>query len=59
LQVPAGTESGKILRIQGKGLPHFQGLGRGNLNYQLDILVLKKVSKQQRELLEKLKKEEI
>ena len=59
LQVPAGTESGKVLRIQGKGLPHFQGLGRGNLNYQLDIQVPKKVSKQQQELLEKLKKEEI
>lgn len=59
LQVPAGTESGRVVRVQGKGLPHFQGLGRGNLNYMLEIHIPKKLSHQQKELLEKLKKEGI
>ncbi|MBI4123147.1 MAG: molecular chaperone DnaJ [Parcubacteria group bacterium] len=59
LQVPAGTESGRVVKVQGKGVPHFQGLGRGNLNYELEIHIPKKLSRQQKELLEKLKKEGI
>ncbi len=59
LQVPAGTESGTMLKAPGKGLPHFQGLGRGNLHFRLNIQIPKKLNKQQRELLEKLKKEGI
>src|SRR3989338_8485432 len=57
LQVLPGTESGRVVKIQGKGIPHFQGLGRGNLQYELEIHIPKKLSRQQKELLEKLKKE--
>jgi molecular chaperone DnaJ len=59
LKVPQGTESGKVLRISGKGIPHFSGLGRGDLYAKLNIKTPKKLSKQQKELLEKLKKEGI
>jgi molecular chaperone DnaJ len=59
LEVPSGTESGKILRISGKGIPHFQGHGRGNLYVELKINTPKKLSKTQKELIEKLKKEGI
>jgi molecular chaperone DnaJ len=57
LKVPAGTESGKILRISGKGIPHFSGYGRGNLYVKLIVKTPKKLTKTQRELLEKLKEE--
>jgi molecular chaperone DnaJ len=57
LKVPAGTESGKILRISGKGIPHFSGQGRGNLYVKLIVKTPKKLTKKQRELLEKLKEE--
>lgn len=59
LTVPAGTESGKILRISGKGLPHFQGYGKGNLYVQLVIKTPKKITKRQKELLDELKREGI
>lgn len=59
LKVPQGTESGKVLIISGKGIPHFSGLGRGNLYVKLNIKIPKKLSKKQKELLEKLKKEEL
>ena len=55
LKVPAGTESGKILRISGKGIPHFSGYGRGNLYVKLIVKTPKKLTKKQKELLEKLK----
>lgn len=59
LKVPAGTDSGKILRISGKGLPHFSSYGRGNLYVELIVKTPKKLTKKQKELLEKLKEEGI
>lgn len=57
LKVPAGTESGKILRISEKGIPHFSGSGRGNLYVELVVKTPKKLTKKQKELLEQLRKE--
>jgi len=59
LKVPTGTQSGKILRISGKGIPHFSGYGKGNLYLELEIKTPKKLTKKQKELLEKLKEEGI
>jgi molecular chaperone DnaJ len=59
LEVPAGTESGKVLRISGKGIPHFGGYGKGNLYIELKVKTPKKLSRKQKELLEQLKEEGI
>ena len=57
LKVPAGTESGKVLRLSGKGIPHFQSFGQGSLYVKLIVRTPQKVTKKQKELLEELKKE--
>lgn len=57
LAVPAGTESGKVLRISGKGIPHFSGYGKGNMFVELFVKTPKKLNRKQKELLENLKKE--
>ncbi len=57
LKVPEGTESGKILRVSGKGIPHFSGYGKGDLYVELVVKTPKKLTKKQKELLEQLKKE--
>ena len=57
LKVPDGIESGKVLRISDKGIPNFSGYGRGNLYVELIIKTPKKLTKKQKELLEKLKEE--
>lgn len=59
LMVPAGIESGKLLRVAEKGIPRFGRLGRGNLYVTIEIKTPKKLTKEQKELLEKLKKEGI
>jgi len=59
LKVPVGTESGKVLRISGKGIPHFSGYGQGNMYVELVVKTPKKISKKQKELLEKLREEGI
>ena len=36
VNIQTGTESGKILKISGKGIPRFSGLGRGNMYLEKD-----------------------
>lgn len=55
LQVPEGTESGKVLRISGKGIPHFGGYGKGNLYVELRVKTPKKLNREQKKLLDQLK----
>jgi len=57
LTVPSGTESGRVLRVSGKGVTHFGGYGRGNLYIELKVKTPKKLSRKQKELLDKLKEE--
>jgi len=59
LKIPAGIDSGKVFRISGQGIPHFSGYGRGNLYIELIVKIPKKLTKKQKELLEKLKEEGI
>jgi molecular chaperone DnaJ len=53
LDVPAGAQHGNRLTLAGAGVPHLKGVGRGDLIVELELVVPKKLSKEQRELLEK------
>ncbi|MCX6789701.1 MAG: molecular chaperone DnaJ [Candidatus Gribaldobacteria bacterium] len=57
LKVPESTQSGKVFRIGGKGIPHFGGWGRGDLFVELVVDTPKKLTKKQKELLNELRKE--
>ena len=52
LKVPSGTESGKLLRVKGRGVPHLKGIGRGDLLARVKVTVPKKLSKAEKEALE-------
>ncbi|HEY8647444.1 MAG TPA: molecular chaperone DnaJ [Gaiellaceae bacterium] len=56
LTIPPGTEDGKLLRIKGRGVPHLNGAGQGDVLARIRIQVPKKVNKKQREALEALQK---
>ena len=57
LKVPEGTQSGKVFRIGGKGIPHFGSWSRGDLFVELQVITPKKLTKEQKKLLEELRKE--
>lgn len=52
LKIPAGTPSGKLFYVKGKGAPRVDGHHRGNQIVKIYIEVPKKLTPRQRELLE-------
>ncbi len=56
LKVPPGTRSGQSLRLKGKGVPHLGNQGSGDLYVKVNITAPKKLTREQRALIEKLAK---
>jgi len=54
LKIPAGTQSGKIFRMKNLGLPVLGSNRRGDLHARVSVRVPKKVSEEERKLLEQL-----
>ena len=54
LKIPSGTQPGKVFHIKNKGVPHLRRNGRGNQLVIVNVAVPTKLSKEQRELFEKL-----
>ena len=54
LKIPAGTQSGRIFRLKGKGAPRLKGKGSGDMLITARIAVPKGVDKEEREAIEKL-----
>ena len=56
LDLPAGIQSGAELTLKGKGVPHLEGKGRGNLRAQIQVVTPTRLGERQRELLQELAK---
>lgn len=54
LKIPAGTQAGKILRVNGKGVPHINSSKRGDLFVTVRVIIPNKLSKEETELIKKL-----
>ncbi len=53
MKIPAGTQTGKVFRLKGHGVPHLNGGGRGDHHVRLVVETPTELTRQQRELLEK------
>ncbi|HEY3703989.1 MAG TPA: molecular chaperone DnaJ [Terracidiphilus sp.] len=54
LKVPEGTQSGKEIRVRGRGVPVLNSKGQGDLVVKVVVQVPRKLSRQQREVVNKL-----
>ena len=54
VKVPAGAQHGQVVRLRGKGVPHLHGSGRGDQLVFLDVVVPRRLSKEERALYQKI-----
>ena len=54
LKIPPGTKPGTKMRMSGHGLPHMKGNKKGDLYVKIQIKLPKQLTKEQRNLIEKL-----
>jgi molecular chaperone DnaJ len=54
LKIPAGTQPGKVFTMKGKGVPYLRRKDRGNQLVIVNVAIPTKLTKEQRELFEKL-----
>lgn len=52
IKVEAGVQSGKILRLRGKGIPSINGYGKGDLLVHVNVWTPKTLNKQQKQFFE-------
>ncbi|MEP3051760.1 MAG: molecular chaperone DnaJ [Erythrobacter sp.] len=58
VDIPAGIQSGKQLRVRGAGMPVLQGRGRGDLVVEIAVETPTKLSRAQKEILEQFRETE-
>ena len=55
IKIDPGTQSGKILRLRGKGIPELNGYGRGDLLVNIQVWTPQSVTRDEAKIIEKLK----
>ncbi len=56
IAIPEGTQSGKILRVRGEGMPNVHGQGRGDLLVKISVETPINLTEKQKRLLEEFSK---
>ncbi|MEM9679662.1 MAG: molecular chaperone DnaJ [Bacteroidota bacterium] len=55
IKIEAGVQSGKILRLRGKGIPSINGYGKGDLLVHVNVWTPKTLNKKQKEFFESMR----
>jgi molecular chaperone DnaJ len=56
MKIPAGTQSGSVFRLKGKGMPELRGKGVGDEMVKVNVTIPRVLNARQRELVEELGK---
>ena len=54
LLIPSGTQTGRIFRLRGRGVPTLRGRGRGDLIVRVEVIVPEKLSSEEAQLVRQL-----
>ncbi len=57
LRIKPGTDNGQVYRLRGKGVPSLRGRSRGDQHIHIEVMIPKKVTPRQEELIKELGKE--
>ncbi len=55
IKIDAGTQSGKILRLRGKGVPSIEGYGKGDMLVRINVFIPSSVSRDDKKLIEQMR----
>ena len=55
VKIPAGTASGKVLRLKGKGLPDINGYSTGDILVHVNVWIPKTLTSDEKQMLEKMR----
>ena len=55
IKIEPGTQSGKVLRLRGKGVPDVNGYGAGDLLVYIQVWIPKNITSEEKGMIEKLK----
>ena len=55
MKIPAGTQTGTVMRLKGKGVKNMRGDTYGDQYVQVNVSIPKKLSKKEKDLYTKLK----
>ncbi len=58
IKIDAGTQSGKILRLKGKGLPSIERYGNGDFLIHINVWTPQELTKEQRKFFDQMKEDE-
>ena len=58
IKIEEGVQSGKILRLRGKGIPSINGYGSGDLLVHVNVWTPKTLNKEQKEFFERMSKDD-
>lgn len=56
IKIPRGTQTGRMFRLKGKGIPHLQGYGRGDQIIEVFVQIPTELTRKQEELLREFEK---
>jgi len=59
LKIPSGSQSGMTFRLKGKGIPHLQGYGRGDLLVRIMVWIPTHLGPEERALFQRLSQMEV
>jgi molecular chaperone DnaJ len=54
IKIPAGTQSGKIFRLKGKGFPEVNGYGKGDQLIHVNIWTPQNITHEEKEMLDQM-----
>lgn len=55
IKIPSGTQSGKVLKLRGKGFPDLEGRGTGDQKIIVQVYTPENLTREERQILEKLR----